>query len=345
MLAKKTVDDRSNEGEDRPYRILSEVDCAPGGYANSREALDALLGAIDAIPRAADAAREERELIREIGECANQEQLFAQFAKRRRDTDAWLRFVETVLLLPEECWEKAGGGLEEKLVVKLVTGDWDGFTHIVRPRSAASKAIRANLTTSTYPLYGVIDFTPCWRTHAERYIKAGDFDRAWEAIRRAHRGFFIANLEEDAKEAWNYKQFRANPNHRCCQADRGVLRELVSNLFEVMIRAEIIHTLEDVDYLAPVDRFERVVWEGPKDRKHRRVISVENRYPSKALIMAMGGTYVQTRRGKYRVRGAIRTPRAVTERFCELSAEANKIARHFHAKQQAKRAAKRADAS
>ncbi len=295
---------------------LAEVDRTEGFNA-SRDILDRL------IKEGAD----DKDLVTSIAVCANQRELFTFLKKTREGTPRWTRFVETVLLLPYEVWEKGNGDLSEEIVPQLMNADLLG--RIAKPRNDAHRKMRDNLTSTNHPLYCVVDFSPYWKERTEHFIERGDFWRAWDMIRKAHRGFFIADREEEAREARNVEQYRSDPANRCCHASVDLLRHLVSQLFEAMIKHGDIEPLAANDYVAPVDSYPKRVWEGPKGRKQKRTTIVENSYPCKALVLAVGGTYTETRRGGHRVRGPIRNRKAVDRKFHELSAEAYRIARHF----------------
>ncbi len=304
---------------------LVEVDRTEG-FDASRDVLERLImeGVDDTV------------LVRAIAVCANQHELFAHLVRNRTGTPCWGRFVETVLLIPEDVWEKGNGDgdLSEDLVAPLINDDM--LARIARPRNDAHREMREHLTSSNHPLFCAVDFSPYWKSSTQYYVRRGDFWRAWDMIRKAHRGFFMPNREEDAQESGNYAGFRQDPANRCCMASKLLLQVLVSELFEAMVHHKVIEPLGERDYDAPPDKVYKVRWARTRAGRRRRRYLEDNPYPAKALILAVGGTYYDVGLGG-RVPDPVKTP----QKFQELSAEANKIAQHFRRGEMTEREADR----
>jgi hypothetical protein len=315
-----------------PQNSLSEVDYGCGGYEKSRGVLERLLREVDRVNSGADG---DRELILEIGRCANQHLLFKQFVAHRKGHRPWWRFVETVLLLPSGAWEDGGGTLDRDIVVMLVDGDL--LSRIAHRGTPNHKAIFEAVTDSTHPLYSVFNFEPYWRTHMGHFMESGDFKRAWDTIREAHRGFMISNREPEEHEECDMKAFRENPANRCCAASQDALRVLVDELFRAMVKKGVITALHKADYVAPPDTVKATVWRFGK----RRAAMVENRYPARALVLSLGRITRETKRS-YRVPCPVSEPRVTVCKFAWPSAQAYKIARHFQERKGAKKAPKTA---
>jgi hypothetical protein len=297
-------------------RDITEVDQVEG-YGVSQPLLDRLI----------NQGTEDRELLLMIARCAHQEELFTQLVGRRRGAKCWWRFVETVLTLPDEMWSKANGDLNEDLVQQLVS--IDVLARIVKPKTPAHRAIYAAITTSYHPLFAIFDFTPYWQSQAEHFTENGDYKRAWDEIRAAHRGFFIRDHEPNVEEERDLNTFRSDPKHRCCQASVPVLKVCVQRLFDAMVESGVISALSPGDTIAPrdTDREMQPQWRG--SRRVTVPVFVQHRYPNKSLILAMGGTYTVSTHGGYVIRGPVRNPRSVIKHFHELSAKAYKISRYF----------------
>lgn len=304
-----------------PHHSLSEIDCGSGGYADSRSVLERLIRQAD---RAKCGAGGDRELILEIGRCPNQLELFRQFVSQRKGTMAWCRFVETVLLLPTEAWETGGGNLDEELVSMLV--DTDLLKRIAQRKTQANTAMFKVVTSSGHPLFRVFNFEPYWRARVKHFMDSGDFKRAWDTLREAHRGFMISDREPEEHEEGDLKAFREDPKNRCSAASQDTLSLLVNELFITMVGHGVISGLHETDYRAPLDKVKKTVWRLGR----RQAAMVENRYPARALVLSLGSTYKEIGREGCRVSTPVSNPNAaIWKFFSKPSAQAYKIARYF----------------
>jgi hypothetical protein len=340
MASKRRPDpEEKMEGEESFIRQnggnLLEVD-RMSDYGASRDILDSLIG---------DGMRDAL-LLRLIAKCANQRELFTQLRAHHERSGTRDDFTEAVFLLPPETWEQAGGSLSEHLFDDLASRDPNLPRRLAKSRrTKGEETMRAVITASAHPLFGKVDFTPYWSARVRHFIKRRNFKRAWDALRQAQSGFLISDREPDSHEEQDMKAFRADPKNRCCRASNGALRELVSELFEAMVRAGAIKRLAPEDYAAPAVIVIRRVWQPTgkgKGRFMRR--EFDNPWPAKRLVLAVGGICKASRAVSESFASADGSATPLPEGtvcFRELSAEAYKMARHFQEIERAKRAARK----
>jgi hypothetical protein len=164
--------------------------------------------------------------------------------------------MKTLLTLPTNYWEEH---FQMEELPTLFSGGDSDIDYIRQHHNEI-------LTDEQHPLFRCVgDMDAYWERHIRLYIVKRDFRRAWDELRKAHRGFLS---EEGLAEVLKYRsRYSLRGTHR---ASNTTLKTLVGELYTAMSDGSLIATLPEGNYELENEHTRVAVYETrePRGREH-----------------------------------------------------------------------------